>query len=305
MAMNKLNVYLGPDGEYTFLPYHLPAGASGKVAVTRETKKKGDRVTIVSMRNALYMGLEPASVILDRDVVVHRLTEEETGTWMTTLPQELEQVTRQLDRAHGHVLVGGLGLGLAVSHLGQNPKVKSVVVIEKSGEVSELVWEYVQPKKCSFLVRDDLYSYLRRMQQKHITFDFAYYDVWQLTGQFAYQKYVLPLRRLSVGVVSQDQIECWNESEMLGQTLQSLETRIAIEYGELPFDKWKLSSLTDKQFAESRRGNLDTWPFLHWMRRSKPTLNEAREEVEYYLRALKDAELWKGGKWSYYERIRP
>jgi hypothetical protein len=37
------------------------------------------------------------------------------AAWMSTLPQEIEQHERQLANFHGDVLVGGLGLGLAIA----------------------------------------------------------------------------------------------------------------------------------------------------------------------------------------------
>jgi len=56
--------------------------------------KEGEELTVVSMRNAIFMGLKPTKIILDRDVQIHKLTDQD-GIWMTSLPQELEQVDQQ------------------------------------------------------------------------------------------------------------------------------------------------------------------------------------------------------------------
>ena len=115
----------------------------------------------------------------------------------------------------------------------------------------------------------------------------------------------MPLRKLSIGVVPQANIECWNEDEMLGQIRMSLLNRIGIEYGLFPkMEKHRMATVTDEQFKEIRRSNLETWPFLNWMRRHKVTEKEAMEEMECYMLALKNAETWQS-KWSHYEQIRP
>jgi hypothetical protein len=306
----SLNVYQqGPDGEFTFLPYDLPVGAKGSVKITRDIEPKGKKLPIVSMRNAIFMGLKPASVILDRDVVVHHLNEHDSNGklvagWMSTMPQEIEQHERQLARAHGDVLVGGLGLGLSVAILSENPKVRSIVVVEQNQDVIDLVWRHI-PKKSASIVCDDLFKYLKRIRKNNVRFDFAFYDVWCPTGQFAHQQFVMPLRKLSREIVPQSQIECWNEDEMLGQTRVALDNRIHIEAGMIPgAERMSMSSLSDKQFNDIRRGNMDTWPFLNWMRREKPrTHNEIVEELDLYMKALKDADTW-ASKWTAYTRIK-
>ena len=305
MTNHTLHIYK-TRGCATFLPYHLPAGRPGKFEVTREAYKKGRTVTTVSIRNAIFMGLPPSDMVLDRDVIVHHLYEDDYGHWMSTQPQELEQHERQLARAHGRVLVGGLGLGLAPAILQRNPRVTSIVVVEKSHNVAKLVWPHL-PKDKLWLVRRDLFAYLRDLQKAdELRFDFAFYDIWCPTGQHEWHRTVKPLRHLSVGVVPQSELECWNEEEMLGQVRMSLMNRILIE--SMPSNeglgKFKQGNVTDKQFNDPshRQGNADTWPFLNWMRHEKPTVVMMHAELENYMECLKDAVAWKE-RWARYERI--
>ena len=311
--MDKLTCYLAKDGSYTFLPYDLPEGKSGNIEISKQLVKKGTRMSIISLRGALFMGLKPAAAILDRDVYVHWLKEEGYGSWMSTTPLEVEQATRQLARAHGTVLVGGLGLGLAVCLLVMNRNVTGIVVVEKNPDVVKLVSKYVpREQKPVFYVTQDLFTYLRKLKRKRVkrVFDFAFYDIWCNPNQWTHTKVVMPLRKLSIDIVPQNMIECWNELEMIGQTEQSLRTRIMLEYseglpktGQLDKLRWNIRTMSKQEFAEVREVNRDTWPFYQWIRHVKPSQQEANDEVEYYMKALQNAETWES-KWKYYEQLR-
>lgn len=55
--------------------------------------------------------------------------------WMWDTVRERELQKRLAERAYGNVLVAGYGFGLATRFLLENPKVKSVVTVEKYREV--------------------------------------------------------------------------------------------------------------------------------------------------------------------------
>jgi len=314
--MNHLDVYEGPDGEFTTLPYHLPAGKRETARIERDLHRKGEKVCVISMRNALFMGLRPTSVILDRDVIVHRLTEMDeegdVGTWMTSMPQEIEQHTRQLARFHGHVLVGGLGLGLAPIILSQNPKVRGVIVVDNNADVIELVRPYIPAQGKLFIVKADLFDYLRKQMETRSgrcpTFDCAFYDIWRDTSNYISHKYLRPLRKLSLGVVPQDSIECWNEDEVNGQIAMALDSRINIEYApeESEMAKFKQSMISDEDFNQriNRSVDADVWPFLNWMRQQDrlPSYGVLKAEAADYMEALKDASHWQR-RWAQYEHV--
>jgi len=304
--MNSLQLYEGADGKYTTLPFHLPEQVNGKFKIVREVKRKGSRLSVVSLRNALLMGLPRAAITLERDVIIHRLIESyadgtQAAMWMSTLPQELEQCTRQLERAHGHVLVGGLGVGLAVGILCLNPKVKTIVVVEKQKEVIELVQPWLPINKPIIVVKQALKQYLK--ENKDSSFDFAFYDLWCLTQEWVLSSYVWPLRRLSKGIVEQSNIECWNEDEMIGQVRFS-----GLNWCLLSFqNKFKIRGLPDlmslppKKFRdEYRKSNREVWPFTAWVHDKRPGEAEAHEKLEQFLTEIKDQPMWLK-HWRRYE----
>jgi hypothetical protein len=54
---NTLTIYEGRDGRYSFLPFYLPEGKSGNCTIRYEIAKKGEKLTVVSLRNAIFMRL--------------------------------------------------------------------------------------------------------------------------------------------------------------------------------------------------------------------------------------------------------
>ena len=78
--------------------------------------------------------------------------------WFTDEPRQMYALAEiGLFRAHGNVIVGGLGLGLILSFLRQNPRVISLTTIERAEELRELVWPYVQVGE---LIIGDFYDVL-------------------------------------------------------------------------------------------------------------------------------------------------
>ena len=84
---------------------------------------------------------------------------EENGlTWFTDEPRNMYALAEiGLFRARGHVVVGGLGLGLIQSFLKLNSNVKTITTIEIAKELRELVWPYVNVGR---LLIGDFYNVL-------------------------------------------------------------------------------------------------------------------------------------------------
>ena len=206
MKTGEITIYEQKDGTHAFLPFWLPERRVGNFQIRQKTYAKGSKLTAVSMRNALFMGLNPANIELEHDTIAHFLYEKDgdedpdgiNGLWMSTRPQEIEQHNRQLAKAEGDVLVGGLGLGLAVGILHNNPRVDKIIVIEKSPDVIKLVKPYL-PQGKTTVIRADLFTYLQKVKRDGGLFDFAFYDIHTPTSQFLITTTTKPLRRRGAG----------------------------------------------------------------------------------------------------------
>lgn len=194
-----------PRQYYKSIGLDLPEQKKGRARIDHHVFEPGVRIPVVSIRNALLMGMKPASLTTPDRYRIINLHQGQV-MWMSDSPQEVEQHVRQLANARGHVLVGGLGIGLAVSILATNPEVKSITVVEKSADIIAMVREpaiarlYDVGSKARFgVVCDDLFSYLRYCGLKY---DFAFLDIWAPTSQHEFMKTVLPLRKLARRVVT-------------------------------------------------------------------------------------------------------
>lgn len=89
--------------------------------------------------------------------------------WFTDEPRQMYALAEiGLFRARGHVIIGGLGLGLVHHFLKANPNVRDVVTIEQAAEQRVLVWPYVQH---GGLIIDDFYRRVKRIAEQGYAFD--------------------------------------------------------------------------------------------------------------------------------------
>src|SRR5438552_448534 len=121
-------------------PIAIPESKSGNVSVQHRILKKGSETAIVSMRSALLRGISAKFAKLSRNLRIHELHEEGHGLWMTDLPEELQQIAEAIEEfdPRGHVLVGGLGLGIIATILRDRPGIKSVTVVERNADIIRL-----------------------------------------------------------------------------------------------------------------------------------------------------------------------
>ena len=190
---------------------HIPDGTAGDIKVTHYIHPAGKPIQVVSMRNTLLMGYHQMHLSLDKPLDVSQLSYN-GGVWMTSEPQELWQMDLAIKEAYGNVLIGGLGLGIISHMMSRKRKVKWTTTVEKDGDIASLVWPYISEQRRT-LVIDDLFNYLRDLQPG--VFDYAFFDIWQGTGEWVWRSQVVPLRRLCCGKIKT--VRCWQEEEMHGQ----------------------------------------------------------------------------------------
>lgn len=212
------------DGLQTFYPgLRIPEGRSGKVHLRHHLKGPDTTLSMANSRTPIIGGHEREDVSFSEPTIWHELSEDEQGVWMTDLPIEQAQADHQLDGIDsGRVLVGGLGLGYAMTQIAQRPDVDEVVVVENSHDVVAVVWDHVRTDKC-ILVEGDLFEFLRESDD---VFDFGFFDIWQSDGETTFHEQVVPLRRLAAGSV--DHVVCWNEDVMRGQLFLGIVSKLQL-----------------------------------------------------------------------------
>lgn len=93
---------------------------------------------------------------------------------MNDKPDELNTHLDFMLRAHGRVLVTGLGLGCCVRGMLENPRVQHVTVIENSPDVLKLVTPHM-PKERLTIVEAEAVEWTKQHGEG---FDCAWHDVW-------------------------------------------------------------------------------------------------------------------------------
>lgn len=93
---------------------------------------------------------------------------------MHDFPDELYTHLDFMLKAHGRVLITGLGLGCVARGCLANPRVRHVVVIERDPHVLELVGRYMGHPRLTIIVGDAV-EWCKRRPRK---FDCAWHDLW-------------------------------------------------------------------------------------------------------------------------------
>ena len=99
--------------------------------------------------------------------------------WMSASPLECLSMKSHCKKAAGHVLIGGLGLGILSWLCASKPLVKTVTVIELQQSVIDLIAPVIDHPKIT-IVQDDVWDYIGNTQEKY---DFVSLDIWSDMGR--------------------------------------------------------------------------------------------------------------------------
>jgi spermidine synthase len=147
---------------------YIPEGQSGNVKiehfeVTEEASKMSRMRSVFSSDRSEYVKEgKYARLIIDGSVV------------MSDTDMEKRSNTRVINNAHGNVLIAGLGLGMIILPLLENPEVKSITVIEKNPDVIKLVYPYLKSDKLT-VINADIFEW---KPDKNSRYDCIYFDIW-------------------------------------------------------------------------------------------------------------------------------
>ena len=100
-------------------------------------------------------------------------------TMMSDTPMEMETNQHVLEKAHGNVLIGGLGLGMLIIPLLAKPEVHKLVIVEQNPNVIELVGRQMPASPKIEIVNGDIFRWVPGRSTK---FNIIYFDIWQWIG---------------------------------------------------------------------------------------------------------------------------
>lgn len=95
-------------------------------------------------------------------------------------------------KAHGDVLIGGLGIGLIIMAIQDHEQVRSITVLEKNQDVIDLVANQLPLNKKVKIVLADVFTWKPERGKKY---DCIYMDIWNWINSDVYKEEMLPLKR--------------------------------------------------------------------------------------------------------------
>lgn len=114
--------------------------------------------------------------------------------------------------AHGDILIGGLGIGMIIMAIQDNPKVNSITVIEKSKEVIEMVATQLNFNAKVKIICADVFEW---KPENGIKYDMVYMDIWNWINSDIYKSEMKPLKRKYERFIRGENPEkfnrCWAE----------------------------------------------------------------------------------------------
>lgn len=94
--------------------------------------------------------------------------------------------------AHGDVLIGGLGIGMIVLAIQDDPSVQSITVLEKYQDVIDLIAPQLPLNNKVQIVCADVFDWT---PPKGTKYDCIYMDIWDYINEDVYQEEMKPLKR--------------------------------------------------------------------------------------------------------------
>ena len=95
-------------------------------------------------------------------------------------------------KAHGDVLIGGLGIGLIVLAIQDKPEVNSITILECNQDVVDLVATQLPLNNKVKIIQTDVFTW---KPDKGIRYDTIYMDIWPLISKEIYQKEMRVLKK--------------------------------------------------------------------------------------------------------------
>ncbi len=186
---------------YSMLAW-LREGEKGVARVVH--REVSDAASLLSIRRGDYV--RPGTYVCLEIAGQHAMSDTEF---------ERESNEELLRRAHGDVLIAGLGIGLVILPLMENPAVRSVTVIEKHQDVIELVEPCLRLASENdaarlTILRGDIFDWRPPRGQK---FNTLYFDIWP-TATVANLKEMQQLHRIFRRYKERKDIQVWMSSWM-------------------------------------------------------------------------------------------
>lgn len=149
----------------------VPQGVKGRASVQHVTVDAGGGRTACYVYGEFKAPSPPGTYV---SLCVRNDTGE-SQLMMSDFHYERATCVEVVWRAHGHVLIAGLGLGMILHPMLKKQEVRSIIVIEKYQDVVDLIAPTLPPSRKLSIVRDDIFQW---MPPRGNRYDVIWFDIW-------------------------------------------------------------------------------------------------------------------------------
>ena len=134
--------------------------------------------------------------------------------WVSVCPSEISSMAEGIKKAHGRVLVLGLGLGYYLCRIAAKETVSRITVVELDERIVKIVKEHLLPqfpgREKITVVHADALDYLKTV--KDGDFDYCYADIWEgVTDGAAFYRQIEPHEKRLTGT----EFDYWIKEQIL------------------------------------------------------------------------------------------
>lgn len=94
-----------------------------------------------------------------------------------------------ISSSHGDVFIGGLGIGMVIMAIQDNPNIRSITVVEKSDDVISIVKPQLPLNQKVCIIQGDVFTYIPDNK-----YDMIYLDIWHEVSSEIFIKQMIPLK---------------------------------------------------------------------------------------------------------------
>ena len=164
---------------------------------------------------------------------------EGNNIWMSLNPNEIETMKPYIEKAHGNVLVLGLGLGYVPYMMSLKDDVKHITIIEKDQDIinlfNQMLFPHFKNQNKITIIKDDAINYVKHNQ----IFDYIFADLWHSPEDGL--PLFIKLKRIN------QNINCWLETSLIALLRRCMLTLIEeVINGSSEKDYQHYKTFTDK-----------------------------------------------------------
>lgn len=175
--------------------------------------------------------------------VPYLILKEKNRVYMSITPHEINTMKGAVEKAHGNVVVYGLGLGYFPYMISLKDDVTSITIVEEDNNVIRLFKDMILPhfehKEKIQLVQNDAFEYAKERMKKG-NFDYGFTDLWH-DEQDGLEMYV-KMKNINDSLKKPVEMDYWIEESLL-----AIFRRLVLDMASV-----ELNGGTDADFSDRR-----------------------------------------------------